>query len=221
MFRKAKGVLFFFLWTIISFPIVAQSVMWQEGDILFQDGDCGDFCEAIRKVTIGHEGMDFSHNGLLYKEDGKWLVVEAISKGVSITPLEDFLQRYLDTQGNPKVMVGKIKSPYRSLIPVAVQEALKYVGKPYDVGFDMENDAYYCSELIHFAFKVANAGEDVFIPQPMTYIDPDTGQIFGIWQAYFDKLGIPVPQGEPGLNPGGMSRSEVLHLYGIEEMGSF
>lgn len=34
---------------------------------------------------------------------------------------------------------------------------------------------HQCSELIHFSFKSANGGKDVFTPKPMTYQDPDTG----------------------------------------------
>jgi len=39
-----------------------------------------------------------------------------------------------------------------------------------------------------------------------------------VWKTYFAELGVPVPEGKPGLNPGGISRSPVLrivHAYGI------
>ncbi|EOZ99651.1 hypothetical protein A33Q_0332 [Indibacter alkaliphilus LW1] len=206
-------ILFLFL---IYFNSTAQvDFEWQEGDILFQDGDCGDFCEAIRKVTQGYEGKDFSHNGLLMSNSGKWYVLEAIGKGVSQTPLEDFLSRYLDEDGRPKVMVGRLNDAYRYLIPDAIEEAKSKLAKPYDHAFNFENDAYYCSELIHFAFKKANGGEDLFLPQPMTYRDPDTGKIFPIWENYFKELGIDVPEGELGLNPGGMSLEPILTMMDI------
>ena len=37
----------------------------QEGDLLFQDGDCGDFCAAIEAVTDGVNDWEFSHVGLV------------------------------------------------------------------------------------------------------------------------------------------------------------
>jgi hypothetical protein len=51
----------------------------------------------------------------------------------------------------------------------------------------------------------------------MTYKDPDTGELFPIWEAYFEKLGIPVPEGQPGLNPGGMSLEPVLEMMEIQK----
>lgn len=189
---------------------------FQEGDILFQDGNCGDFCDAIRKVTQGYQGKEFSHNGLLMKEADDWFVLEAIGKGVSKTPLQDFLNRHVDDSGNPKVMIGRLKPEYRNLIPDAIEEAQKHLGKPYDSVFDFQNDAFYCSELIHFAFKDANDGEDLFSPQPMTYNDPDTGELFPIWDKYFSELGHEVPEGKPGLNPGGMSLEPVLVMQEIK-----
>lgn len=199
---------------LIYFNSTAQvDFEWQEGDILFQDGNCGDFCEAIRKVTNGYEGENFTHNGLLMKENDQWYVLEAIGKGVSQTLLSEFLERYVDEKGSPKVMVGRLKDDYRHLIPDAILEAKTKIGKPYDHEFDFENDAYYCSELIHFAFKKANDGVDVFEPQPMTYVDPETGMLFSIWEKYFGTLGIEVPEGKPGLNPGGMSLSPILRMH--------
>lgn len=200
---------------ILFFSCNEKEFAWQEGDILFQDGDCGDFCEAIRKVTEGYQGIEFSHNGLLMEESGEWFVLEAIGKGVSKTPLQEFLNRYLDENGKPRIMVGRLKPEYQYLIPGAISEAQKHLGKPYDSAFDFDNEAYYCSELIHFAFKAANEGSDVFQPKPMTYKDPDTGELFPIWETYFLELGIPVPEGKPGLNPGGMSLEPVLQMMEI------
>jgi hypothetical protein len=209
-----KSLRILFLW-ILLISCTQEKEFFQEGDILFQDGDCGDFCDAIRKVTEGYEGMDFSHNGLLMQENMNWFVLEAIGKGVSKTPLDEFLNRHIDEQGNPKVMVGRLKPEFRSLIPAAIQEAEKHLGKPYDHAFDFDNDAFYCSELIHFAFKAAKNGNDLFTPKPMTYKDPDTGMIFPIWENYFGELGILIPERELGLNPGGMSLEPVLEMMEI------
>jgi len=51
----------------------------------------------------------------------------------------------------------------------------------------------------------------------MTYKDPDTEEIFPIWVDYFKKLKVDIPEGHPGLNPGGMSTSRyinIVHFYG-------
>lgn len=202
--------------TALLFSCRQAGFAWEEGDILFQDGDCGDFCDAIRKVTDGYQGRDFSHNGLLVRENDSWMVLEAVSRGVVLTPLDSFLIRAVDEKGNPKVVVGRLKPEYRSLISSAIAHAKTHLGKSYDEAFDFGNDRFYCSELIHMAFKKARDGQDLFEPKPMTFLDPDTGLLFPIWQDYFEKLGIEVPEGAMGLNPGSMSLSpklEVLEIF--------
>ena len=54
----------------------------------------------------------------------------------------------------------------------------------------------------------------------MTYKDPATNSTFPIWADYFQDLNVPIPEGEPGLNPGGMSTSDyidIVHFYGKPE----
>ncbi|MFO7822830.1 MAG: YiiX/YebB-like N1pC/P60 family cysteine hydrolase [Cyclobacterium sp.] len=185
---------------------------WKEGDILFQDGDCGEFCEAIRKVTSGYDGHHFSHNGIVLKENGRWMVIEAIRDGVILTPLDTFLNRHLTADGNPKVHVGRLRHPYRELIPEALEYSKSLLGKPYDMAFDMSNEAYYCSELIHFSFKKANKGIGIFKTPPMTFLDPETAEVFPVWKKHFENLSLPVPEGKPGLNPGGMTQDPVIEM---------
>ncbi len=204
------------LYLLLSFVFLsckpADGPDFQEGDILFQDGDCGDFCDAIRAVTAGYQGREFSHNGIVLKEAGKLYVLEAISKGVSKTPLDSFLNRHSDENGNPNVLVGRLKPTYRHLIPAALAEAKNQLGKPYDAVFDLFNEAYYCSELIHLPLQKANLGNPVFEIRPMTFKDPETGEFFPVWIAYFEKLGTEIPEGKPGLNPGGMSLDPAIDI---------
>jgi len=196
-----------------------KTFVLQEGDILFQDLDCGDFCDAVETVTKGVKGARFSHVALAVKnENGEMAVIEAISKGVSITPLDTFLHRSSDRKGNPKVIVGRMIKKYEHLIAPAVKEAFSLVGKPYDVVFKLNNDDYYCSELIHEVYKRANNGKAVFVTYPMTFKDPKTNQTFDAWYYYFRDLKQPVPEGELGNSPGSISYSnkiEIVHAYGI------
>lgn len=194
----------------------------KEGDFLFQDSDCGPFCEAIEKVTVGIDQAKFSHIGLVVKnQEGDLVVLEAISKGVILTPIEAFINRSFDAKNNPKVVVGRLKPEHTHLIEAAIHAAFSRIEKPYDEVFDINNDKYYCSELIYFAFKDANSGQPVFQLQPMTFNDPDTQQPFPIWVDYYKKLGAAIPENEPGLNPGGISRSEyleIVHYYGKPDL---
>lgn len=190
----------------------------QVGDILFQDLDCGPFCDAIEAVTYGVNGADFSHNGLISKIEGDEVyVLEAVSAGVVETPLDTFLLRSKDHNGNPKVLVGRLDSAHVHLASPAVDSARLRLGKSYDHHFDIMNDRYYCSELLYYAFKEANGGLPIFQLRAMTYIDPDTKHPFPQWVDYFQDLKTPIPENLPGLNPGSMSRNtylEIIHAYG-------
>jgi hypothetical protein len=195
-----------------------SSFALQPGDLLFQDLDCGPLCDAIEKVTTEFQGANFSHVGVVAKNDsGNFIVIEAVSSGVEVTPLQTFLGRSFDARHRPKVVAGRLKRPYRHLIPSALKKAFALKGKPYDKVFAIDNKAYYCSELIYEIFLRANDNSPVFVLQPMTFKKPDTGKTLATWEEYFSELGVSIPEGQPGINPGGISRSPVLtivHKYG-------
>lgn len=186
----------------------------EPGDLLFQDLDSGPLCEAIEKVTTGYQGANFSHVGIAAKDErGRLVVIEAVPSGVEVTPLPSFLGRSLDKTRRPKVVAGRLKAPYRHLIPSALDEALALKGRPYDKVFAFDNQAYYCSELVYEVFRRANGNVALFAAQPMTFKDPDTGRTLPAWERYFAGLGVAVPEGEPGINPGAISRSDVLTIF--------
>ncbi len=197
-----KEFLPFFLF-FVFLNTIAQTDQLKEGDLLFQHLSCGDFCEAIEKVTPAYQNMHFAHVGILIKnEQNQWVVAEAVSKGVCITNLDTFINR----SGKKNIYVGRVKPEYT--IPT-LKEIAKYVEKPYDTVFDINNNAYYCSELVYFLYKNKN-GKSIFQLNPMTYKDPETGKYFPAWVAYFKKMDQPIPEGKPGLNPGSMINSEEL-----------
>lgn len=194
------------------------SLVPEPGDLLFQDLDGSRFCEAIEKVTEGYKGANLTHVGVAAADaNGTIVVLEALLEGVSVTPLDVFLGRSHDASGRPKVLIGRLKPKYHHLIEPALKEARALKGNPYDKVFDVHNDSYYCSELVYHCFLKANGGKPLFELQPMTFVDPGTGETFPVWKEYFAELRVPIPEGKPGLNPGGISRSEVLdivHAYG-------
>ncbi|MFA9391313.1 MAG: YiiX/YebB-like N1pC/P60 family cysteine hydrolase [Prolixibacteraceae bacterium] len=189
----------------------------KEGDFLFQDMDCGPMCDAIEEVTQGIFGARLSHVGLVVLENDSFKVVEAISKGVVFTPLEDFQNRSFDANGNPKILVGRLKQNYQQLIPEALKHLEQYKSSPYNISYIMGNDSVYCSQLLYLIFKEANEGTEVFELAPMTFKPLTSDRFFPVWEAYYRELGIAIPEGEPGINPGGMSRSsylEIIHSFG-------
>lgn len=185
------------------------STYLKEGDILFQDLDCGPMCNAIEAVTSGVDGRDFSHCALVIRDKDSLKVIEAIGTKVQVTSLKMFLQR------GKKVIVSRLKTEDASLISRAVTYAKSLEGKPYDEVFLLNNDRYYCSELIYEAFKAANHGRAVFELAPMTFKDPFTKEFYPVWLDYYHDLKCPIPEGKPGINPGSLSRSNLLEVKDV------
>lgn len=199
----------------------------QVGDFLFQDLDSSPLCEAIESVTPGYNNGNFSHVGIIIKGgdpilqnvDSKfeekyfynlqqdYRVLEAIPAEVTTTRIDSFLNNSLDSLSNPKVIVGRLKVEYRYLIKDAIRFLNGKIGVKYDDEFLLNNEKYYCSELIYEAFKK----EDVFELAPMNFMNKEN-KIMPIWQNYYDKLNMKVPQGELGINPGLMSISNKIDI---------
>ncbi|MDR0729341.1 MAG: hypothetical protein LBF19_04370 [Prevotellaceae bacterium] len=176
---------------------------WQAGDLLFQSlrSELG---SAIEEVTSGAGERSFSHVGMLVVDSaGRRHVVEAFGSGVQLTPVDTFLQR-------GATVAARLKAEYRSLLPAAIAFALQQVGTPYDDAYLYDNGKYYCSELIYDAFLFANCGCPFFMLEPMTFKSPATGELADEWRQHYEALGIPVPEGNPGCNPTGLSRSDKL-----------
>jgi hypothetical protein len=208
---RVKNISIFLLLIILSSSnINAQhlnDIKLKTGDLIFQDLDCGPLCDAIEQVTKSYNGKHFSHIGLVSVQKDGIFIVEAIGKEVQLTPLNQFTSRTT----NP-MLVGRVKKQYARVAEKAVNYARAEKGVPYDDAFLYQNKKYYCSELIYDAFKKANKGKDFFVLEPMTFKEPDTKQFFPVWITYYEKLGIPIPEGEPGINPGGISTSVKIDI---------
>jgi hypothetical protein len=198
----------------------------QKGDFLFQDLDSSPLCDAIELVTPGYKGANFSHIGMVVELGDPYCInpdynyidhvriLEAFPTRVRTIRVDSFLNRSLDNNGNPKVIVGRLKVKYTHAIFNAIEFANKQLGKPYDDEFLMKNKKYYCSELIYESFE----SDNIFELQPMTFLHPETKDTLKIWKEYYSDLKAEIPQNKLGINPGIMSLSdkiEVVHVYGI------
>ncbi len=185
----------------------AQKTSFKEGDLIFQNINCGPLCDAINEVTFGYNDINFNHIGMVINYDNKLQVIEATWPQVAITPLDAFLAKTTNT-----MYLGRLLPEYTYLIENAKLFAIKQVGIPYDVNYLMNNGKYYCSELLYDAFKYANEDNEFFKLYPMTYKSKTTGEYFPEWLDYFEKLGQEVPENLPGCNPAGLSLSKKITI---------
>lgn len=186
---------------------ILEGIVLRDGDLIFQDLDCGPLCDAIEQVTKAYGTRHFSHIGMVYTRNDSTYVLEAIGKSVQLTPLAAFTSRT-----SHEMLIGRVKTSYPGVADKAVSFALKQLGKPYDNAFLYNNGKYYCSELIYDAFRSANGNRDFFVLQPMTFKRPGSSSYFPVWLDYYKKLGISIPEGKPGINPGGISLSDKIDI---------
>ena len=175
-----------------------------EGDLLFCAKRAGN---PITDVTQGFDGMKIDHVAIFHRMGRESFALEAIHKGVCLTPIDSFMSR------REQIVVARLKDSVG--VSHSVERALKYLGKPYDFNFMPDDSAFYCSELVQKCYRYNN-GELVFKPIPMSFHDK-TGKITKYWKDYYANQGLRVPEGEPGSNPGDLSRSKAIKIICILE----
>lgn len=201
---------FFLLLLFFSFVSFSQhKIELQNGDFIFQSMHCGPLCDAINQVTEGYHGIDFNHMGMVVIQDQKTYILEASGAAVKLTPYETFI-----TYTDLPMYVGRLKKRYQKLIPNAIAFGLQQLGVPYDDEYLYDNGKYYCSELIYDCFLQANK-KPLFTLFPMTFKAPGSNTYFDVWEAYYQKLNVEIPEGKPGCNPGGISTSKKIKILGI------
>ena len=201
---------------LLSSCLPKQKFELQEGDLLFQDLDSSPLCDAIELVTPGYKDANFSHIGLVVLDNDTLKVLEAIPPKVVLTDMNSFFNRSYDTEGRSKIIAGRLKDEFQHTIKDAIIYAKSKIGIKYDQEFLMNNNSYYCSELIFEAFEK----DSIFKLKPMTFLHPETNDTLTVWKNYYSKLGVTIPQNEPGINPGIMSLSdkiEMIYFYGIPD----
>jgi hypothetical protein len=182
----------------------------QTGDLLFQMGESSGLSDAIAEVTTGKDEINYTHVGIVSIENDTVFVLEATTPTVCKTPVDSFLNKSAFVEGKPLVTVARLKPECREIIPQAIVNASKYIGKPYDYVYAPDNDAYYCSELVYISFLDEN-GFPVFESKKMTFCDEE-GNLPAYWIEHFKKYRAEIPEGCEGTNPGDLSKSEVIEI---------
>ncbi|WP_157666517.1 YiiX/YebB-like N1pC/P60 family cysteine hydrolase [Alkalitalea saponilacus] len=198
---------------IMSFFLCAcngqSSFKLQTGDILFTGIEdhslSSNLSQAIDGVTQTHLKTHFTHMGIVQIENDTIYVIHAEpKKGVHRELIGDFLT------GRGEASVFRLQDEWIYSVDGAIDSALSLLGLPYDYTYMIGGDAHYCSGFIYTIFEPAG----VFQLEPMTFIDPETGDFHPVWVEHYKKMGIDIPEGAPGCNPNGMAASPALFNVG-------
>ncbi|WP_375417362.1 YiiX family permuted papain-like enzyme [uncultured Hymenobacter sp.] len=123
-------------------PVAQITTQLRDGDLIFHTSQSAQ-SQAIQLAT--HSA--YSHCGILYQQNGKWQVFEAVQP-VKLTPLADWMAR-----GKGGHFVTKRLRDAATVLTPSALRRLKAAGQPmlghnYDLYFGWSDDRIYCSELI-------------------------------------------------------------------------
>ncbi|SIQ19768.1 Permuted papain-like amidase enzyme, YaeF/YiiX, C92 family [Chryseobacterium sp. RU37D] len=177
----------------------------RNGDLLFVTAKQTGLSGAINNVTQKEENAPFDHIGILEKADNGIFVLHAAPKGgAQKQALKDFLKD--QSEEGQKVIVYRLREQYQNAIPEAIEKAESMLGKPYNFNYILDENSYYCSDFVERAFR----NDHIFKLEPMTFIDPKTGNTNTFWKEFYHGKNLAVPEGELGCNPNGLAASDKL-----------
>lgn len=172
-----------------------QTINYKEGDIIFQT-TIGPTVKAIQLATHSK----FNHCGVLFLENNKWVVYEAVQP-VRKTSLDDFNARGEGTVkrlGNKvltKDEIDKLKILFKT-----------YEHKNYDEAFNWSDDRIYCSELV---YKLYDNGLQIELCKPRKLSDFDLNNPL-VKEKLNEKYGNKIPLNEPMVSPEDIYKSALL-----------
>lgn len=201
------GLLFF-----VSSCSHKYGINLENGDFLFVSASSGSLSSAIDRVTQTKKATHYSHIGILEKTDGEYWVLHAGTRnGSERIRLDSFL--LYQSRDSSFIDVYRLKEQFSHTIPKALNTAKKWLGKPYNYSYILSDKKLYCSDFVQRSF----AADSIFKLEPMTFIDPKTGEIDSTWAAFYGKQGTVVPEGKPGCNPNNMAASNKISRVGTIE----
>ncbi|MBL7943845.1 MAG: YiiX family permuted papain-like enzyme [Flavobacteriales bacterium] len=176
----------------------ASFTQWQEGDIIFQES-ISPQCDAIQLASHSN----WSHVGMLLKQNGQWVVLEAIHP-VTFTPVNEFVSR-----GNGHFMVSRLRDT--SVLTTDVLACMhkfgeRQEGKYYDMEFEWSDDRMYCSELVYKLY-LSCTGIEVGRPKPMREFDLSHPAVKEVMEERYDNH---IPYDELMIAPGGIAECDRL-----------
>lgn len=179
----------------------------QNGDLIFTMVPA-DYSLDSQTVDYGDTSqVEYIHVSIADVENDSVFIIDAtLARGVARYPLADFLNdfRYPDGR-NTLFCVKRLKDT--TGVAGFVQKAKSFVGQPYDIGFNLDNDSMYCSELVYNSY--VKDGKPLFILDSIDFRHRDE-TMSPYFESLFGMVGKPVPQGHNGILPREMFEEDFL-----------
>ena len=196
-------MLFFFGFVFISFnckEIESKEFAFQNGDIIFQTSQSKQ-CEAVKIAT----NSKFSHCGIIYIENGKTYVYEAVQP-VKMTLLQDWISHGKDK----KYAVKRLKNAEKILTYEVIKKMKSYGKimnkKDYDLYFEWSDEKIYCSELVWKIYK-NGANIELCKTKKLKDFNLDNPIVKSIMK---ERYGNKIPYNEAVVAPSQLYESELV-----------
>ena len=181
----------------VSANILNEPNNLKDGDIIFQSSQSGQSL-AVQLAT----GSKYSHVGVVFIEDGKPYVLEAVEP-VKITPLKEFASHGDRGEYIVKRLKGGVTSDQVAKIKA---QGRSWLGKHYDLFFNWDMSRLYCSELVWKLYK-NNVGVELGKTKKLK----DYNLTHPIVQGKLkERYGDDIPWEDPMISPGAIFESNLL-----------
>ena len=180
----------------------AQEFEIKNGDIIFQTSQSNQ-SKAIQLAT----NSKYSHMGIIYENDGKYFVYEAVQP-VKLTPLQQWIRRGKNGHYVIKRLANADKVLTKTTLSKMKQIGERFKGKSYDIYFEWSDDKIYCSELVWKIYKEATGIE---IGQLEKLSDFDLSHKV-VKAKMKERYGNSIPMNEKVISPAAMFTSDKLVL---------
>ena len=130
-----KKFVFVLALSLSSLLAMASDFAFREGDIVFRSG---------RNYPVMYiSGSTITHCGIIVDTPSGLQVLEAAGR-VRLTSIEDFFGKRI---GKAERLTRRVSDRERKV------DYMRYLNKRYDNAFSLDNNAYYCSELVYLIYK--------------------------------------------------------------------
>ncbi len=190
---------------VISFFITVSAfgeapLDFREGDIIFQTSRSSQSL-AIQLATHS----PYSHMGILFKENHRWMVYEAVQP-VKKTPLIEWIRR----GDHEKYVVKRLVKSEQVLTRLGLAKlrhvTQSFLGRPYDLGFSWSDEKIYCSELVWKAYEHA-LGIEIGSLKKLSDFDLTHPKVVKLLK---ERYGEKLPYDESVISPADIFNSSLL-----------
>lgn len=176
----------------------------KDGDLIFQVS-LSSQSKAIQLATHSQ----YSHCGIIYKNNGQYTVFEAIQP-VMTTPLDKWIAR--GEKGH--YVIKRLKNAEKVLTPTTISKMKQignhFKGKNYDLTFEWSDDKIYCSELI---WKIYQRATGIQLGQLEKLSDFDLTNDL-VRKKMKERYGARIPLNETVISPAAIFESTELVMVG-------